>query len=300
MTVHREAPHTARNAKRKREATEDDEALVLEVVPEAVEVEEPRLDEYATVEVDRHNCLWATVNGRRCRVCLDSGSSSGVLFMPLARALGLVHGGEATETMCFNTWGGDKSIEVVPLPEVVLRLEGGVEVHTPAVVFPEEEGGCYDMNEFVVGVTTMRRGNMLQAFHSRGSSLAIRRPDLLQTVPPPEEPDAKSFAFRVRQQGGAEPLSVLLDTGSRHFAIGHEWARRNRPCGGGSVRRVSVRLGPGCRMHVKEPEATGSSSQPFVMGLRPLRHYHAVFDYSRQLLSFRCGGKRLKVRLHEE
>lgn len=82
----------------------EDEALVLQVAPEAEEVEEPRLAEYPTVEVDDDNCVWATVKGRPCCVCLDSGSTTAVLYMPLARELGLVHGGEDTVAMCFDTW----------------------------------------------------------------------------------------------------------------------------------------------------------------------------------------------------
>lgn len=189
---------------------------------------------------------------------------------------------------------------MVRLPEVMLVLEGGVEVHTPAVVFPESEGDGYDMKVFVLDVATLRRGHMVQVFHRGGSRLAIRRPDLLRTLPALHELEHSVFTFRVQHGGSTVPLSVLLDTGSRDFAISREWARRNRPCGGGKVRCVALRLGAGCSLHVKKPRRLGSSTQPFVLGLEPLRRYHAVLDYSQRSLSFKCGDKRLEVDLYQE
>lgn len=296
MAVHQGSPSTSR---RKRAAPAADEGLVLQVTPEAVQVKKPHLARYSIIQVDSDNCVWATVNGRPCIVCLDSGSTMPVLFMPLARALGLVRGGEATETMGFDMWTGNVTVEVVTLREVVVVLAGGVEVHTPAVVFPEAEGDCNDM--FVLDVKTMRRGHMIQAFRPGGSSLAIHRPDLLRRAVPLQEHDARAFTFRVQQEGSAAPLVVLLDTGSKNFAISQEWARRNSPGGdGGDVRHVALRLAPGCCLHAEWPGRLDSSSQAFVLGLTPLQRHHAVLDYRRQALSFRCGARRLQVQLAYE
>lgn len=295
MAVHHDAHTTAR---KKRAAPAADEALVLQVTPEAVLVKKPHLARYAIIQVDNDNCVRATVNGRPCSVCLDSGSTMPVLFMPLARALGLVHGGEDTRPMSFDTWSGDAIIEVIRLREVVVVLAGGVEVHTPAVVFPEAEGHCDDV--FVLDVATMRRGHMVQAFHPGGSSLAIHRPDSLRRVAALQEHESRVFTFRVQQEGSAEPLAVLLDTGSKNFAISQTWARRKQSGRGGGVARVALRLAPGCCLHAERPGRLGSSSQAFVLGLQPLQRHHAVLDYRRQALSFRCGDRRLQVQLAYE
>lgn len=300
MAVHQTSPSIAGG---QRAAPAACEGLVLQVVPEAVPAKRPHLARYATIPVDDDNYVWGTVRGRPCLVCLDSGSTVSALSMPLARTLGLVHGGEATEARGFDTWMGSGTVPVVPLPEVVVVLAGSVEVHTPAVVFPEggDKGDWNDL--FVLDVSTLRRGHMVQAFHPGGSSLAVHRPDLLRR---PAQDEGRAFTFRVHQEGSAAPLTVLVDTGSRNFAISEEWARRNIPSGdgGGGCRtimpRVALRLAPGCCLHVEAPDSLPSASQAFVLGLEPLQRHYAVLDYRRQALSLRCGARRLQVLLTYE
>ena len=177
-------------------------------------------------------------------------------------------------------------------------LEGGVELHTPATVFPESVGDGYDMELFVLDVNSLRRGDVVQQFYRGGSSLVIRRPDLLRRLPEQQERCQKVFTFKVRQPGhGGDAFLVLLDTGCNNFSVSRNWKRMFRPRGVGKLRHVYLQLGEGCCLHAKRPTTIESSAQDMVMGCRPLRQYGAVVDYGHETICFKVGAKRMKFSL---
>lgn len=191
-------------------------------------------------------------------------------------------------------------MQVIFLQEVVIVLEGGVEVHTPATVFPESEGAGYNLDLFLLDVSTLRRGDMVQIFGGGGSGLIIRRPDLLRTLPDAEEPP-KVYTFKVRQAGRkTKPISVLLDTGSRTFSVSRRWERRNRRRGVGKVENVFLKLGGDCCLHAKRPNALDSHTQDMVIGRRQLRKYNAIVDYGNESICFEFGHKLMKIDLVSE
>lgn len=261
-------------------------------------MKKPRRGPYPIITVDEDNRLWGSVNGHQCRLLLDSGTTMPIVFMPLALKLGLVTGGEETKPMVFDTWSGLTQVEVIPLQEVVIVLEGGVEVHTPATVFPESMGEGYDMKLFVLDVNSLRRGDVVQRFHRGGSSLVIRRPEVLRRVPEAHERRQEAFTFKVRRPGHpGDTFLVLLDTGCTNFSVSRNWKRMFRPRGVGKLRHVFLQLGEGCCLHVKSPKTVDSSAQDMVMGCKPLRQYAAVVDYGDESIYFKFGSKRMKFDL---
>uniref|UniRef100_A0A0P4WDF7 Peptidase A2 domain-containing protein n=1 Tax=Scylla olivacea TaxID=85551 RepID=A0A0P4WDF7_SCYOL len=285
---------TAATGKRKRDDTSESTSLHLQVVPEARKLKRRRLGPYPTVALDSDGTVMATVNGHECRVLPDSGTTTSVLFLPLARRLGLVTGREEKHLMKFDTWHGLQTMEVVVLEDVAVLLEGGVEVHSPARVFPESFGEGYDMDLFVLDVNLLRRGRVVQRFHQGGSTLTFRRPRRLRTVP--KQRPMKVFTFQVREEGGKEHFQVLLDTGCENFSISEEWKAKHRG-GVAKVQDVYLNLRQGCDLHASGPSTLMSAAQDMVMGCRPLQQYEAGIDYGRQTVSFRFGAKTVKVKL---
>lgn len=249
------------------------------MVTETERAKRPRLAQHPTIEVNSDNCIWGSVNGQRCQLLLDSGCDMPVIFLPLALKLGLVNGEEQRYSSSCETWEGKKDIELLYLREVVILLEGDVEVHTPASVFPESLGSGYNMEQIVLDVCTLRRGDMLQKFHRGGSSLVIRRPDLLRTLPAPSERRRELFTFVVRQVGAGAEFRVMLDTGCLNFGLSDNWKRTNLPPGVDKVRNVYLEFGDGCCLHARHPATLRSNTQGIIIGCKPLRRYKAVVDY---------------------
>lgn len=289
---------TTATGKRKRDVlsdvTSERDSLYLELVPEGQRVKRQRVGSYPTVALDKDCTVMATVNGQECRVCTDSGTTTSVMFLPLARRLGLVTGKEEKHVMKFDTWQGLQTLEVLVLEDVVVKLEGGVEVHTPARVFPESFGEGYDMDQFVLDVNLLRRGRVVQRFHKDGSTLSFRRPRRLLTIP--KKRPMKVFTFQVREECQKEHFQVLLDTGCQNFSISEEWKRKH--CEGvAKVQDVYLHLREGCDLHASGPSTLGSAAQDMVMGCRPLQQYKAAIDYGRHTVSYTLGTNTVKVKL---
>ena len=69
-------------------------------------MKKPRRGPHPVITVAEDNRVWGSVNGHQCRLLLDSGTTMPVIFLPLALKLGLVKGGEDTQSMVFDTWSG--------------------------------------------------------------------------------------------------------------------------------------------------------------------------------------------------
>lgn len=76
------------------------------MVPQATPVKKRRVDQYHRLDVMQDGKMWGFVNGKKCCVHLDSGSSDSIMFFSMAKKLGLLTGKEKTETRMLHLWNG--------------------------------------------------------------------------------------------------------------------------------------------------------------------------------------------------
>ena len=100
-----DSDHKVQN--RKRKVTEDKASLQLVLEPPSVPAKKPRLGaSYPCLHPDNRNCVNGRVNGKTCRVVLDSGSTMTYLYWNEAKRLGLITGQETTIRRTVNLWLG--------------------------------------------------------------------------------------------------------------------------------------------------------------------------------------------------
>lgn len=290
----------------RRKQPSDTLRLVLE--PLATPVRRRRLGQHVCLDVGRRNRVFGSVNGRRCTVQLDSGSGTSFLFFSLAKVLRLLTGKERTETQVYHLWIGTLEVEVILLDEVLVILEGQVEVRTPLRVLPESLEKYYDPDDLVLGVHVLRRCSAVQIFGRDGSRLHVRRPKCLETRPRRQgkqrRPGAHVFSFWARgTQHDARLMEVLLDTGAEGFFVSRNTGKEimeRWPQVAAAPRGISLDLGGDSCLDAEPLEVIPLQEVDFVMGDALLYQYEAVLDYGRHFLDLTVRGKHFRVNLDAE
>lgn len=273
------------------------DVLMLRVEAERVSNVERDVVEYSRIDVQEGNLVEGNVHGQSCTIVLDSGSAVSCLMESLARALGLVTGQETRVERLFNMWCGEKWLRVVELAEVVVTLQGGVQVNTPVVVFPDDMDDPYPHDDLTLAMSRLQEGGMLQVFRPRGTStLFIRHPErLLRRCEPQHKWDVYTFAALTSHT--EEPLTVLVDTGALNcFYITHTGLQKVAHQCLLPPRRVLLDFGLGART-VVEVTTVQVCDFDFVLGTRLLCQCSAIMNYIDLSLTLRVGRRHLRLHL---
>lgn len=289
---------------RKREtssASSGMEILSLMAEPEAELTEEYSVPQGIRLKVRKGNRVWGMMNGKRCSLHLDSGTSKTFMFFSLAKKLGLVIGGE-TDTETYHLWMGTRQVEFITLKNVLITLEGGVNVLTPVRVLSEVLEMYYDPDEVVLDVHLLSRGSMVQTFSNRGSNLYIREPSrLLRNTKMKEQVDqVPSFLVRWANAEDASPMFVVLDTGAENFYVS-KYALSVLTDEANETKvpeRVSLDLGGGYCLETDKVEFIAQEVVDLVMGVHLLHKYNAVVDYGGHSITFTVRDKHFKFKLY--
>lgn len=268
--------------------------LRLVLVPAAVQVKKQRRIACPTrLHVRPGNLVSGSVHGVPCDVLLDSGCTVTVLYLPLARRLGLVTGRERMQTGLFQTWYGPETLHYLRLKSVMVTLGCRVKVCTPAVVLPEEfEKDCLIKDVVVLSLHVLQRGHAVQSFHDEDSTLYIRCPErLLHSAGRQKH---RQYILQARCDSTPGLLTVLLDTGADNFHVSE--VRRRKLKGELKAARAALVLGQGCHLDTGPLDALPSGVGDFVMGYRVLHKYNAIVDYSRHSVTFTVGKLHFKVK----
>lgn len=274
------------------------EVLRLVLVPSAVLVKKRRRIAWPTqLHVRPGNLVSGSVRDLQCDVLLDSGCTVTVLYLPLAKRLGLVTGREKMQTGLFNTWYGAETLQFIHLKSVMVTLGCRVKVCTPVVVLPEEcERGCLIKDVVVMPLHVLQRGHAVQSFHGDSSTLYIRNPERLQNSVGRRK--HRQYILKARGDSSSDLLTVLLDTGADNFHVSE--ARRHKlmlELKATLPPRATLCLGRGCCLDTGPLDALPSGANDFVMGNSMLHKYNAILDYSRHSVTFTVGELHFKVKL---
>lgn len=206
------------------------------------------------------------VHGQPCPVQFDSGSSRNCMFFSMAERLGLLTGKEKKVTEQFDLWLGTRKLEVIKLQEVVITLEGGLEVRTPMDVLPKDLEEYYD-DDIMLDSHQLCRGGVVQTFSASGSSIYIRHPERLRKRSRRSQ-RKRVHKFWVGREGSEYPMSVLLDTGADTFCVSEYCLQEMMKESGSSEapRRVSLNLGDGNCLEAEQLEVNAINCLDFVMG----------------------------------
>lgn len=209
---------------RKRKPNEDEAVLELVLDPPSVAVKKRRPQAHPCLRVSRDNYLVGIINGVRCNVQLDTGSTITVLFWSLARMLGLITGREITKPLKTELWSGTTTLQVVELKSITIDLGDGVVVVTPATVFPQWVELHYNVLDVVLDVHQLRRGHMVQVFRPEGSELYVRKPDQLRRRVRKTKQSMEVDVMRVKlaRIGKSETMFMLVDTGAHGMYVSSE------------------------------------------------------------------------------
>ncbi|XP_050696856.1 uncharacterized protein LOC126985720 isoform X2 [Eriocheir sinensis] len=269
-------------------------ALRLVLEPPAVPVRRRRPGrQHPRLSADANNRVQGRVNGRACLVQLDSGAEVTVVFWSAALRLGLVRGGERAVRQEVVLWTGRQALRVVQLDSVTIELGGGVQVVTPATVFPAWLEHQYDAQAVVLDAHQLRRGAMVQLFRPGGSDLLVRRPRRLQgrvrKTRRSVQPDV--LTVRVARDGGAAgaPMTMLLDTGATGVHVSCE-RRALLLSGRPPPRGLELDLGGGLCLHAGPLGVVPSNDHDFILGVAVLCANGAVLDHGRHTLDLRAGA----------
>ena len=283
--------------KRTADAVKED-TLELQVMPCATQMKRRRLNasKYHRLDVKEGNLVDCEISGQRSLLLLDSGTCCTCVFYSEAERLGLVIGTEEKMTRLVILWDTYQEMQIIDLEEVVISLEGGVQISVPMTVLPKELEGSYSNPEAItLGLSVLHRGRMFQTFSACGSSsLYIRKPELLLRAYTNHR--HKQFQFYVQEEGSKNALPVLLDTGADDF-----YTTENLTCHTYSSvvpRRASLHLGDHTFLHTKLA-LRRTSDLEFTLGCKLFYKYDAVVDYGRALVTFKVDGKYLRVFLHQ-
>lgn len=265
------------------------------------------------LDVGPKSDLSGTVNGKRCTVTVDSGSTDSFIFS-LAKKLGLLSGKERSETVTVYLWYAKKTVRLRLLDDVTIILEGKVTVRTPLSVMPKTTEKYYVPfhERLVLGVPELCRGRVVQTFSEGRSSLYIRCPEALAT-----KCKERSFSqirdhicsFFVRWLPDKKRLmEVVVDTGVPGFYVNQRTNKniilhleKQAMTRVSPFRRVSLDLGGGKCLEAEPLEATPHDhAEDFFMGRALLHKYEALLNYSRGSVSFRVGNRRLRVKMGVE
>uniref|UniRef100_A0A0P4WEL4 Peptidase A2 domain-containing protein n=1 Tax=Scylla olivacea TaxID=85551 RepID=A0A0P4WEL4_SCYOL len=206
---------------KKRKLKEDAAVLELVLDPPSVAVKKRRLHAHPCLSVSRDNYLVGIINGVRCNVQLDTGSTITVLFWSLAKMLGLITGRETTTPCETELWWGTTTLKVVELKSITIDLGSGVVVVTPATVFPQWLESHYNLWDVVLDAHQLRRGRMVQVFRPDGGELFVRNPDQLRRRVKKTKRSMQVDVMRVKlaQTSKREALSMLVDTGAHGMYV---------------------------------------------------------------------------------
>uniref|UniRef100_A0A0N7Z9Q8 Peptidase A2 domain-containing protein n=1 Tax=Scylla olivacea TaxID=85551 RepID=A0A0N7Z9Q8_SCYOL len=279
------------------------ETLNLKTTELGTEVtEESNIPQSSQLEVREGNRVWGLMNGKQCSFVLDSGTSKTFMFASLAKKLALDIG-QKTDKEIYHLWIGNQKVEFITLKNVLITLEGGVNIRTPVRVLSEALERCYNLDDVVLDVHLLRRGAMIQAFWKSGSSLYIGEPThLLQNSIIKDQDGVPSFWVQRANAGFTREMSVILDTGaenlylSRH-ALNVLTDERNESK---MPQRISIDMGDNHCLETEKVEFIEQEVVDLVMGVHLLHKYNAVVDYGNQTVTFIIRGKRFKIKFYFE
>lgn len=282
---------------------DEEETLRLLVEPKANLVKRRRFStfKFKRLDVKAGQQVQGYVLGQPCLVVLSSGSNSTWMPFSLAERLGLMTDNEVKVTLTCNLYIPTREVQAIRLQEVVITLEGGVEVRTPVVVLPKDlERQCFYRDEVILDLHQLCRGRMVQTFTASGSTMYIGNADRLRRRTRCQR-RRKGLQFWVRREDKENPMSVMLHTGACVFYVSESClqmlmgdAKTSK-----APRRVSLDLGEGICLEAPL-EVMTENSVDFVMGHKLLHEHDVSVDYARQFITFRVEGKRLRIALYQK
>ncbi|MPC53373.1 hypothetical protein E2C01_047262 [Portunus trituberculatus] len=278
---------------RKRKLKEDVAVLELVLDPPSVAVKKRRLRACPCLRVSCDNYLVGIINGVRCNVQLDTGSTITVLFWSLARMLGLITGRETTTPLKTELWSGTTTMQVVQLKSITIDLGGGVVVVTPATIFPQWMELHYNPWDVVLDAHQMRRGRMVQVFRPDGGELYVRKPDQLRRTVRKTKQSMEVDVMRVKlaRPGKRETMSMLVDTGAHGMYV----SSKRRDGAAELPKRVVIDVGDGCCLHAEPLKEVASNDTDFITGIDLLAKYRAELDYAQHTITFWADSLRRRA-----
>lgn len=127
-----------RHSKKRQLEVDEEETLMLRVESKIVPKKKKRLSKYRRLRVMEGSLVKGYLQGQQCYIMLDSGSNFTTMSFSWAKSLGLITGHEVKVKVNIDLWDGIQEVEVIKLREVMITLEGGVEISTPIEVLPDD------------------------------------------------------------------------------------------------------------------------------------------------------------------
>lgn len=282
----------------KEKSKEKWDAIVLQPQPHLREEPVPQLKDRIFIHLKGFNILPVTINGVKCTMYVDSGTTKCFAQYEAAAKLGLISKVKIKQVMRLYLWNSeDIALVVGVIDKVKVQLTKDLAFQCQMFVFPPRPGEeISHLPPLLLDNNSLRKMRAIQAFKSECSSLHLKefeqnRQHSLGDV---------QYVMLVEKKIG--PLKekcifkVHIDTGATNFYV-------SRHClnllGKTEIPKRVFFVCRGSRHLDSGPvQLAANDTFDIVMGKMMLSRYKCVFDYERLNIYFHVGRRVIKAKLY--
>ena len=255
----------------------------------------PSFTDWVTVPLTNHNALSALINGRRCVLYVDSGTTSPMMAHTIAAKLGLLKKVSYTKDYDLQFFTSKVRANLKVVERVDVQLACGVELNCTFFVLPESilDG----LPGILLDNSTLRQAGAVQEFTA--STCFLHFPT---RKPPRTVKDRDSqFVMDVKLRQSllrSKKFNIHVDTGAQFFYVSPQCLEtqlhmpRTPQC-------VSLTLDKGVVVSSGAVRVAGTNTFDFVVGKEMLARYRCILDFASNSLYFHVKERMFLLKLRK-